>query len=43
MHSGVLPDDASVSPELEAIANALLTKAEVNKQVLPAIPHDLVE
>lgn len=42
-HAGVLPDDASEAPALEAIANTLLTKAEVNKQALPTIQNDLVE
>ncbi|KAI0755292.1 hypothetical protein C8Q80DRAFT_423967 [Daedaleopsis nitida] len=42
-HGGALPDDAAAAAELEAIANKLISDADVNKQVLPAIPRELVE
>ena len=42
-HAGALPDDPGVAPELEAIANSLISNADVNKQVLPQIPRELIE
>ncbi|KAI0269874.1 hypothetical protein BC834DRAFT_863729 [Gloeopeniophorella convolvens] len=42
-HQGGLPDDPGHVDELENIANTLITKAEVNKDALPAIPRELVE
>ena len=42
-HQGLLPDDQTAVQELEAIANKLISDADVNKQVLPAIPRELVE
>ncbi|KAI0769836.1 hypothetical protein C8Q74DRAFT_1271476 [Fomes fomentarius] len=43
VHQGLLPDDEAAVQELEAIANRLISEAEVNKQVLPGIPRELVE
>ncbi|KAM5538636.1 hypothetical protein V8D89_007665 [Ganoderma adspersum] len=42
-HGGALPDGPAAAPELEAIANKLIANADVNKQVLPSIPKELVE
>lgn len=42
-HGGQLPNEAPHAAELEQIATALLTKLEVNKQALPAIPRELIE
>ena len=38
-----MPNDPAAAPELEAIANKLIAEADVNKQVLPSIPKELVE
>lgn len=43
LHRGNLPDGTNRVAELESIANSLLTSADVSKQVLTAIPYDLVE
>lgn len=43
VHQELLPDDEAAVQELEAIANRLISEAEVNKQVLPGIPRELVE
>ncbi|KAI0304384.1 hypothetical protein B0F90DRAFT_1815720 [Multifurca ochricompacta] len=43
IYQGHLPDDPKYSDELETIANTLIAKAEVNKEVFPAIPRGLVE
>ena len=42
-HGGALPDDPMVAQELEEIANKLIGVADVNKQVLPNIPRELIE
>ncbi|KAL0960927.1 hypothetical protein HGRIS_005934 [Hohenbuehelia grisea] len=42
LHRGTLPDGADKADELEAIANKLLSAADVNKQVITAIPGDLI-
>ena len=42
-HGGTLPDDPMVAQELEEIANKLIGVADVNKQVLPNIPRELIE
>jgi ubiquitin-like 1-activating enzyme E1 A len=42
MH-GALPDNESAARELETIANSLISTADVNKQVLPQAPQDLIE
>ncbi|GBE83231.1 hypothetical protein BKA93DRAFT_725681 [Sparassis latifolia] len=42
-HGGVLPDSQSEAVPLESVANALLTKADVNKQTLPSIPRATIE
>ncbi|KAF7795363.1 hypothetical protein EIP86_006520 [Pleurotus ostreatoroseus] len=42
-HKGVLPEDSNYAAELEQIATALLTKAEVNRQALPVMPRELIE
>jgi hypothetical protein len=38
-----LPDDTTYVDELATISNALIAKAEVNRDAFPAIPRDLVE
>ena len=43
LHNGVLPEDSNHAAELEQIATALLTKAEVNRQALPVMPRELIE
>jgi len=40
---GALPDASDVAPALEQIVNALLAKAGVNQQAMPAVPKELVE
>ncbi|KAH9980227.1 hypothetical protein BGW80DRAFT_1274162 [Lactifluus volemus] len=40
---GHLPDDPIYADELEAIANSLIARAEVNQEAFPAIPRSLVE
>ncbi|PPR05350.1 hypothetical protein CVT24_007964 [Panaeolus cyanescens] len=40
---GYLPDDSTLADDLEKISNSILTQADVNKQVLPAIPRNVVE
>lgn len=42
-HQGALPDDPAAAAELEAIANRLISEADVNKQTLPSIPRELIE
>ncbi|THH19097.1 hypothetical protein EW146_g2013 [Bondarzewia mesenterica] len=42
-HGGNLPDSPVDADELEAIANTLLSEADVNKQILPAISRDFIE
>lgn len=42
-HNGKLPDELSVVSELDNIATSLLAKAEVNKQAMSAVPHELIE
>ncbi|EIW80911.1 hypothetical protein CONPUDRAFT_103924 [Coniophora puteana RWD-64-598 SS2] len=42
-HSGSLPDDIDATPELEAIANQVLTASEVNKLVLSSMPKELIQ
>ena len=39
----VSEEDEEMQKELEAIANKLIADADVNKQVLPSIPKELVE
>ncbi|KAI9443254.1 hypothetical protein H4582DRAFT_2109615 [Lactarius indigo] len=41
IHQGHLPDDIEYADELESVANTLIAKAEVNKDVFPAIPREL--
>ncbi|KAI0061633.1 hypothetical protein BV25DRAFT_1805342 [Artomyces pyxidatus] len=43
VHRGNLPDSPAHADELEAIANNLIAAADVNKQVLAAIPRSLVD
>ncbi|KAH9179277.1 hypothetical protein EDB89DRAFT_2111420 [Lactarius sanguifluus] len=43
IHQGHLPDDIKYATELESVANTLIAKAEVNKDIFPAIPRELVE
>jgi len=43
IRQGHLPDDPIYADELEAIANSLIARAEVNKEAFPAIPRVLVE
>lgn len=43
LHGGSLPDSSEHADELEAIANKLLSAADVNKQVATAIPRTLIE
>jgi ubiquitin-like 1-activating enzyme E1 A len=43
IRQGHLPDDPIYADELEAIANSLIAKAEVNKEAFPAIPRVVVE
>ncbi|KAH8998541.1 hypothetical protein EDB92DRAFT_1932964 [Lactarius akahatsu] len=43
IHQGHLPDDVKYADELESVANTLIAKAEVNKDIFPAIPRELVE
>ncbi|KAI0051118.1 hypothetical protein FA95DRAFT_1554933 [Auriscalpium vulgare] len=43
IHRGNLPDSPAHADELEAIANSLITKADVNKQVLPSIPRGSID
>ncbi|KAJ3513575.1 hypothetical protein NLJ89_g2874 [Agrocybe chaxingu] len=38
-----LPNDVSDTNELETISNSLISEADVNKQVLTAVPRDFVE
>lgn len=42
-HQGNLPHDIQQASHLQGIANSLLTKADVNKQVLTTMPQDLIE
>jgi len=42
-HQGNLPRGSHHASELQAIANTLLSNADVNKQVITAIPQDLIE
>ncbi|EIW51513.1 E1 ubiquitin-activating protein AOS1 [Trametes versicolor FP-101664 SS1] len=42
-HQGALPDDPAAAAELEAIANRLISEADVNKQTLPSIPRELID
>lgn len=43
LHGGSLPDSSEHADELEAIANKLLSAADVNKQVATAVPRTLIE
>jgi len=43
LHQGNLPNDVNHTSELQAIANGLLTNADVNKQVITTMPQDLIE
>ena len=43
LHNDQLPDAVESATELEAIANGLISNADVNKQVLTHIPRDLME
>jgi len=43
LHHGNLPNDIKHASELQAIANSLLANADVNKQVITAMPPDLIE
>ncbi|KAK0188154.1 hypothetical protein F5146DRAFT_744025 [Armillaria mellea] len=43
IHNGVLPDSVTQVDELETIANAMIAAADLNKQILTAIPRDLAE
>ncbi|KAI0820421.1 hypothetical protein BC628DRAFT_1397368 [Trametes gibbosa] len=43
VHEGALPDDPAAAAQLEAIANRLITAADVNKQTLPSIPRELAD
>jgi ubiquitin-like 1-activating enzyme E1 A len=38
-----LPNGLDHLAELEAITNQLISAAEVNKQILTSVPHDLIE
>ncbi|KAI6114358.1 hypothetical protein F5141DRAFT_706631 [Pisolithus sp. B1] len=40
---GKVPDSVDAAPELLSIANAMLTEAEVNPQVLSTMPSELIE
>ncbi|KAJ8593822.1 hypothetical protein M405DRAFT_872402 [Rhizopogon salebrosus TDB-379] len=42
-HEGKLPDDIDAAPELEQIANSILTTSDVNRQVLTSVPRDLID
>ncbi|KAI0632488.1 hypothetical protein C8Q77DRAFT_1060503 [Trametes polyzona] len=43
VHQGALPDDPAAAAALEAIANKLISDADVNKQTLPSIPKELMD
>ncbi|KAG1715716.1 hypothetical protein ID866_1432 [Astraeus odoratus] len=43
IHQGELPASSDATPELLAIANAILAEAEVNVQVLSTMPSELIE
>lgn len=42
-HNGELPDDIAHVAELETLSTALLAKAEVNKQAITTVSHELLE
>ncbi|KZP31522.1 hypothetical protein FIBSPDRAFT_18579 [Athelia psychrophila] len=42
-HNGELPDGSHAATELQARANDLLAAADVNKQVLAAVPLEMIE
>jgi hypothetical protein len=39
---GILPNDLSHGPEIQEIADAMLSMAEVNAQALASIPEELI-
>ncbi|KAH7920475.1 hypothetical protein BV22DRAFT_1021116, partial [Leucogyrophana mollusca] len=41
-HQGKLPDSEDAVPELQSIANSVLEASDVNKQVLTAVPSELI-
>ncbi|PFH53918.1 hypothetical protein AMATHDRAFT_717 [Amanita thiersii Skay4041] len=43
LHGGHLPNDAAEAAELETLANALLSGADVHRQVLTSIPKDIID
>ena len=43
LHRGNMPDNLAHVEELQAIANSLLAEAGVSKDVIPAIPKNVVE
>ncbi|KIN96336.1 hypothetical protein M404DRAFT_1006843 [Pisolithus tinctorius Marx 270] len=43
MKDGKVPNSVDATPELLSIANAMLAEAEVNSQVLPTMPSELIE